>query len=262
MKRVCVLGNSHLAAVKLGWNQRAAAHPDLHCDFFGAPKNGMAEVAFEDGLIVPQNEAVRAAFAMTSGGRESVQLRDYDCVVAVGLGFSMATLIRRVYRDYRSDGHNFLDGDITLVGEDTFRQICTTMLARSTAMWLAGHLAQAGVAQRVIVPQPLPSEDILDATDGEMDATLWQAAVREGDDESLAQTMTEAVQALTAPRLAILPQPPATRAGHLFTRRDYAIGSVRLVAGFEAQHAKNDVGHMNGAYGAAVIDALAAQLRG
>ena len=91
MKRVCVLGNSHLAAVKLGWNQRAAAHPDLHCDFFGAPKNGMAEVAFEDGLIVPQNEAVRAAFAMTSGGRESVQLRDYDCVVAVGLGFSMAT---------------------------------------------------------------------------------------------------------------------------------------------------------------------------
>lgn len=260
MKRVCVLGNSHLAAVKLGWDQRAAARPDLHCDFFGAPKNGLAEVVFEDGFIIPQTEEVRGAFAMTSSGQEKVRLDAYDSFVTVGLGFSMATLIRRVYRDYRSDGHNNLDGDITLVGEATFRQSCTTMLARSTAMWLAGHLGSAGVARILIVPQPLPSEEILEADDAVMDAPLWQAAVREGDDASLDQTMNEAMQALAAPGLGFLPQPPATRAGRLFTRRDYAIGSVRLAAGFEAVHAKNDVGHMNGAYGAAVIDDLAAML--
>ncbi|PJN96602.1 hypothetical protein CNY89_01585 [Amaricoccus sp. HAR-UPW-R2A-40] len=37
MTRVAVVGNSHLGAIKLGWEQVSARHPEMQVEFFAAP---------------------------------------------------------------------------------------------------------------------------------------------------------------------------------------------------------------------------------
>ncbi len=228
MKRICVLGNSHLAAVKLGWDQRPAAHDAARMDFFGTPGDGLADVAIEAGRLVAQTPKVQAAFAMTSGGMEAVTLADYDAFVIVALRYSMASLVRTIYARYRSEEHNNLDGDVTMVSDATFLATARRKLERSRAVELANQLRGVVSAPILIVPQLLVSEAILQATDDALDAPLWQAAVRAGDDVALDETLTRITAALGDDRVGFLPQPAQTRAGHIFTRREFGVGSVRL----------------------------------
>lgn len=37
MKKVLIIGNSHLGAVKLGWDEEHLKYPDVKIDFWGLP---------------------------------------------------------------------------------------------------------------------------------------------------------------------------------------------------------------------------------
>jgi len=196
---------------------------------------------------------------MTSSGQEKVRLDAYDSFVTVGLGFSMQAIVSQIYRRFRSDVHENLSGDFTLVSEAVFRASCGKALERCTAMWLAQQLMASG-KRVLIVPQPLPSERTLTLEDAFPNAALWRQAAQYGDDAALLGSLVTATQDLASNGLHFAMQPDETRAGPLFTRDIYSRGSVALLRPLGGAHGEQDVGHMNGVYGAVVITQLAKML--
>lgn len=81
--KVCVFGNSHIAAMHLGWKQIAPSYPQTEVVFFGAPNGDMSGVDYSDATLVPTEERVAENFRH-SGGSEQISLADYDAIVIVG----------------------------------------------------------------------------------------------------------------------------------------------------------------------------------
>lgn len=81
--KVCVFGNSHIAAMHLGWKLLAPSHPQTEVVFFGAPNGDMSGVEYSDATLIPTDEVVAENFRR-SGGSERIALADYDAIVIVG----------------------------------------------------------------------------------------------------------------------------------------------------------------------------------
>jgi len=88
MTRLCLMGNSHLAALKLGWDRLRDAHPDVAVTFFGSRGAGVCKgMRLEGGALVPSAQDL-VNFRWTSGGLKEIRLEDFDCFALVALGFA------------------------------------------------------------------------------------------------------------------------------------------------------------------------------
>jgi len=66
--KLCIIGNSHLAAIKLGWDQVGAEFPWLQPQFFGARADALLDLHAEGGRLVPATPDLAAKIAYVSGG--------------------------------------------------------------------------------------------------------------------------------------------------------------------------------------------------
>ncbi len=85
MQRICVIGDSHAAALKLGWETIRAGLPGMELDFYAAPKPHMAAFAAEDGKLVATSTALKKFLEQTSGARFSID-GSYDLYLVCGIG--------------------------------------------------------------------------------------------------------------------------------------------------------------------------------
>jgi hypothetical protein len=85
MASVCVIGDSHAAALKTGWNFIHGDFPELKLDFFAAMGKYMSQLAVRDGALVPLLDDLRRRIKHTSGGIESIA-GTYDYYLICGLG--------------------------------------------------------------------------------------------------------------------------------------------------------------------------------
>ena len=81
MTRVCVFGNSHAGALTAGWRKVAADYPDLQLTFFAAPSGKMRGLKSSGAMLAPDNDDLAKIFEMTSDGKRSVDLSDFDALV-------------------------------------------------------------------------------------------------------------------------------------------------------------------------------------
>lgn len=87
---LCFIGNSHIAAIKQAWTNRAPAlQPDVSADFFSAGTNLLRSLELDGTVLRCGSEDLREKIAYTSGGLESIDLLKYDVFVMVGSGFSL-----------------------------------------------------------------------------------------------------------------------------------------------------------------------------
>src|SRR5262245_58714652 len=91
---ICLIGNSHLVAFKLAWDDLKAQFPDVSIDMFGAPMDWLKGIDFADGAIVPANERVRKSFAMTAT-TESIELNRYSSFGIVACGFDLGAIVNQ-----------------------------------------------------------------------------------------------------------------------------------------------------------------------
>src|SRR4051812_34372426 len=103
--RLCIIGNSHLAAPKLGWDDVRREFPDTEVTFFGAAGQALNDVQLRDGIL--SAEQVRGRVHNTSGG-SALHLDVYDCVFLVGLNLSIMHVVN-LYESFRTDEHNGRD---------------------------------------------------------------------------------------------------------------------------------------------------------
>lgn len=87
---VCIVGNSHVAAVKQAWTNRAPVLlPDVSVDFFSAGTSLLPKLTLDGKIWRCANELLREKIAYTSGGQDYIDLSRYDAFVVLGTGFGL-----------------------------------------------------------------------------------------------------------------------------------------------------------------------------
>ena len=248
--RICVLGNSHLAAAKHGWDQISARYPGLTLTFFGAPRNIMKDLVLEGTQLVPKTEKLLAKIQRSSGGLEAVEIRDYDAFILYGLQFGARRLIQ-LYRTHRPISFEWREplpelapmearpAKVQTVSERLFEEAALSGLNQTLAVQL---IAQLRVVSRVpihLIAAPGFSERVLDGGD-------WDGMLGSGDLAQLEKRYCRLAE-LACPLNVELHMAPADRVAHgLFTRREHASDMMT--------ESGPDLVHTNAEYGAAMLE--------
>jgi hypothetical protein len=253
--RLLLIGNSHLAAPKLGWEQIADEHPDVRCDFFGGPKDWIEKATFEDGVIRVTVAAWAEKVARVTGGPSSVAVDRYDAIAFIGLRFGLAPYMRQLSTltlyDLGPPKAKF-----QMVSKSCLRQLFSDILADTPAFQWSSMIAEASGKPVFLVPQPLSSEARLDHDRSirrhpkfKAQAAAWFAAF-----QSAAQALAE------AKGLTLVEQPASTVALPGFTRAELSRGSVRLMDA-STNHPDHEFNHMNATYGVDLLQTLLAAVK-
>ena len=257
-----VLGNSHVAALRLAYTQIQDRPPGLVLEFLASGQAGLAEIALDRGDLIATSPRTAADF-LRFGARARIPLAEYDFFLIVGLGFNVYGL-EPLYREYRCPGLNGWQSahpKRSLVSEAAMRQMIAAPLRSCLSGRVAALLRQGSDKPIFQQAQPRPAETLL----LQKHYPSLRRAVARGDAQALS-TLFEQAAALACLD-HYLPQPPETRHKGLLTAVAYTENAPRLTADPARlqRQAANDFLHANGVYGARMLhhlgQALAVQPR-
>lgn len=260
MIRLCIIGNSHMAAYKLGWDMLVAAGDpvtrQIRPVFFGAPRDGIRQVTQEGGRIIPIRKDIAEGFERTSGGQREIRLADHDAVLLLGLGVS----VKRILRLYKTHVWHGLAPDPARVMVPTrfVRDFLTERYGSTLMGETADKVRQGRDMPMIAVAEPFWASWARENS-GDKPDYGWDAAIRAGDSGLLGQMFHETVAASLAGRAGLVPQAEETVEHGILTRAEFNKDASRLISG---EGGGTDAAHMNGAFGAAMWPRLAAALSG
>ncbi|MCC6918876.1 MAG: hypothetical protein IT548_06705 [Alphaproteobacteria bacterium] len=248
--RICALGNSHIAAAKLGWDEIAAEFPDYAFDFFGfAPGTSVDfgnHVKVENGALVATSDAVKNTFAMTSGGRQKIEGAAYSAFVMFGLGLGGPTGVRMVCSRHRP--LEVAAPGAHLISSAALKAAIEGRLRSDQA--LAPVRALRAISRCPIISQsiPAPTVNIIGDPEHADDVSsvpgLLTRIRRVYDDLSVTIGDQETYKYLS--------QPPETLDETGLTRHEYIVDGVGMNS-FKGGTKPRNTGHGNKAYGVIVM---------
>lgn len=230
--RIAVLGNSHAASLKSGWDenqQQIAGIATL--DIFARPngRGGLAGLVERDGNLVAEDEELKAWFVKTAG-RDVIDMKGYDVFIVHAFGPDPSALHAQLAA---FAGHHYSNKLVTLC-MDEFRKGRARQIEKSPLVKLCERLRGLTGVPILATHKPMFAlKSYAGAQDERAGALLYRTYI-EGMANALARVQCQ-----------VLPQPPETLTGGCFTRDELAM---------------EDMAHMNGAYGAALLRAAVAQL--
>jgi hypothetical protein len=242
MTTICAIGDSHLAALKLGWETIKADHPGIRLVFFGAPGMNLKDLAVSEASLVPTTERLRKMMKHTSGGLETIT-RSYDRFLVCGMKFAVF-MVQRLYHKYRSEAEE--RDERPPISNECLLRAAQGCLRTSLSVEVVEKLRQVTRAPIGLIPVPFRAND---AAVGQM----WKR-----DRALVARTFAEAARRL-GDDLDFQPlfPPAAMLSNPIQTKAEYSENSVRLQGGNKA-HGEEDVAHMNPKYGAELLGAILA----
>lgn len=251
-KRYCFLGNSHIAAVKQGWDDTADRYPGIEATMFAAGGKNFADIKIENGVIEPQTDELRDRLKNRSDGQERIVLADYDRFVVIGLGFD-SVLISRIYKAYHTILHRKeRPGQVPFVSVDVLAQMLLADLKDSLSYRLATAV-RAHTGQRIHVCWvPLKRRAMLSIEKSAVAAEAFAEINARGESELLQRVMERVGVFLAREGLDLITQPEETIDGGIFTIEEYS-KAASLPKHTPNQNALLDIGHMNRRYGALMV---------
>lgn len=269
MNRVLFLGNSHLAALRQAWDTHPGRWPGVAATFLGAHRDLLLQTALRGGRLVPVTPAAQAAFAQLAR-LDDVDVAGQDLIVLAGCMISVPQ-VAIATRDMRWLGLPSVvnASDLAampgaLMSQAAVRATVDRKLAARLGPRLTRHLiAQGADVPILLASQPRISETI---------RTSGRAALRPvaggmievltlGNAAQLSDLFEAAAErAMQAAGAGYLAQPAQTIVDHVLTAVGYMQGAMRLSKQDDEAQPDDDVLHANAAYGAAVIDQVAAHL--
>jgi hypothetical protein len=246
--RLCVIGNSHLAAFKLGWDQllakKDARIAAITPTFFGAPRDGVKNLDLREGHLVPTTEAVKEHFLRLSGGRAHIDPALYDGFLLVGLGASMKRTLR-LYRTHRWFGVQ-QKADCPVVSRAFAQAFLAQGYAATRLAQVAQMLRSATDKPVFVTPEPYWAAVQADQSAKTGDYGSAKAAAS-GDGDRIAQMFVAAMTQALGPHATLIWQPDATIENGIVTRARFNKGASKFITG---EGKESDAAHMNGDYGA------------
>lgn len=249
----CIVGNSHLAALKLGWKEIAHDFPKIELDFFGSHRDSMMRTEVRDGRLVALDAGVRSKLQMT-GGAPEIELARYDFFAIVGMGFGLHPALA-IFESHAIP--SFQAGDRQVISEAAFADAMSDSLRGSTAGHIYWLLYTETSAPILIIPQPLNAEGILSSV---RRGVIYKKINRLGIEKQISDIYASASLAALSGHTDIIYQPPETVTSHIFTKDIYSDGSVRLNQALDRQHSEADHAHMNARYGQVMLREMIARI--
>lgn len=250
--RVCILGNSHLAALRDAWSEHSEKFPDLVPTWFGASRDQLGNMVARKGLLRPKTQRLAESLKWTSGGLEFLDPRNYDAFVIVGLGPSF-TAAARIYRAFRTSTQSQDPKPRYLISQAGYHATLDGQVVSSVAIVLAGLVRSLTDAPIFVISDPLPAENALESRE----RALWSQLLATGDGAKLLSQFLR----LTSARVHELPatyieQPEQTRAQQMFSRDDLRRGAARMREDGDIAFTDEDYGHLGPEYGLAMLREL------
>lgn len=245
-RRICIIGNSHAAAISSGLELLPQLSEEFSFDFFAAHSNFMQEMELRDTLIVPTSEKTKQRWRVSSGGASEIDTSCYTSFLIIGLGFNALAAIYAL-RKYRLYGfHSNRDNATPFLSRACFEALMRSTLSSSPAMYFARLLSSKSNVQTVLIPQPYPSEEILN---GEHEfSDFWNCGLKNGMVSYATQVYKDAAKRVTGDvGCELMLQPVNTLAQEPFTKSIFSLNSDL------PNEQLGDPYHMNKSFGAEVL---------
>ena len=218
--KICVIGTSHLGALKQGWDMVRDEFAGLDLVFFGSPGSSLRQLRTKGTRLVADDAALAKSLAYTSGGLSEIVIADYDAFLLYGVLFRLPRLRRGI------------------------------------SMAVLRAVVEAQASQGLLVKT---AKRVRKLTDKRLWLAASPLEVAAGDEVDTAVyhphdlLLTALQRAFVVPDAVFLAQPAETMGPDLCTLARFGEGSLRLLptedgADHEA-HPDSDVTHMNGAFG-------------
>jgi len=238
LRKVLIFGDSHLAALKLGWDTQPV-RPDWSIQFFGAPSTSLTELRPRgDGAVFAGSD--RLSYKMHAlWGVSEVRPEDYDVVCVAGLSATALSFARSVATEH----------DMPLL-PDELKAAARRLVSSSLAAQTVRTVRQVTGKPIVMIETPAPGLN----DDGSFRAGIPSSVESDRDAQVFSDAFLWGLRTMDGVD-DVLRQPAETKANALFTKPEYSRGSVRLSVK-SVEHGDQDRKHMNGAYGIKVLQAL------
>lgn len=242
--RICLIGDSHLGAVKLGWDAVKSELHGVDLTFFVAPGR-MMDLALSSGSITAATEELQRKFKKSSGGEFAIKC-DYDGYIVHGLGL-ISSRILPLYENCRADSHA-REGRQP-ISDECFQLACYGLFRETRAVRTVALLRKITDAPIGLVVAPMRS-----LSHPEADVAVIE---KNGDDAEVASSFSGAATRLSTDlKVSVFLQPTDTLAGPLRTKPMYSRSQL-VRAGNEID--RSDYTHMNPAYGTIIVRQLVAE---
>lgn len=218
--KVCVIGNSHVGALKLAWDTSRAALHAFELTFFAQRGWKIMKLLSQGNRLVPSSEWQRAQLEFTSAGLADIDTAAYDLFLVYGL-YEHPPLVK--------GGRWYSEGvrEAAIIDRAT-RQRCYQMVQR---------IRDITWKPIVVGFSPLPANP----TCTPLSAPLLPYV------EEIDLINRKVFGPLEA---RVIPQPSETIVNERATAFEYSVGSYRLdIGGGQEAHPDRDDAHMNEAYG-------------
>ena len=259
MTRVCIVGNSHVAALRNGSARIAAEFPDIEATFFGVPGRWLRSVKLVRGhngtpsSLAPADPEHRAFFRKMSGGQDRINVADYDCFILVGLELSIFHWLSFYYQ-MRHEPFSFEVGAPQILDADTFADCRGRIFEGTAGSTVFKGLQEVGATSISLCPQPMPVSSILN------EQKSWQILFQHEDVDLVESAFREDLLRGFPEAARVFWQPDLTRSGPLLTDPRYSkwyCGEGMPQTGRQGDHQ-----HMNADYGAETLRAIYSELAG
>lgn len=254
--RLCVLGNSHIAALKTGWEKAARALDSVEVAFAGCIKDGMSSFDLVDGRLGPRDPKAAAFFRDISDTGGFVDPAEFDAFLLAGMTLSAEPLIQN-YAAFATPSTHNRDTAAHLVSDACMADAFWSVLERTPMVHVARTVRRATDKPIFTAWQAFLSEDLKKI---DWRRERYEPVLANKDQPFVLDMMAEMDRRLVGEGFRPLHQPPETVADGIMTKARFSRGSVLFRKELVHEHRENDVFHMNADFGAACWKAWKADI--
>jgi hypothetical protein len=219
VKRIFVIGNSHVGSLKQGWDRICQDTDDVELVFFAHRGEKIGALQPRGRSLIAASEDLKSALRFTSGGRDKIDLRDSDLVLLYGMGLKVSHETGCIY------------------SERVQNQALKDQVNRSIAYALLKKIRSISDVPVVVGHDPLPA----------------RRYDRPGDSRQYLDRVRAMSDLMFSPLNAVLlNQPMQTVKTGFQTKPKYTSSSSRLAIGRRIDnelHPEKDIRHMNAVFG-------------
>lgn len=247
--KLCAIGNSHLAALKQGWNDLAEQYTNIEMTFFGSGGGIFKDmIGIQNNCLIPTTEKSIRDFKLTSSGLTEINFANFDTVILVGLHCSIFTLGPALCSHSPFDvPTDPLSNKLPTISSECIVQTCIDQM-ETTSMYKVISLIRS-ISDIPIVVIPAPFQSLASIKTGR-----WINLSRNASQtlqDSYYDGINKSVNSF--PSVKFIPQPINTVTNFIFTKDEFAKGSLHLNAELSGKEDEIDFGHMNQLFGKEVM---------
>jgi len=246
-QRICIIGDSHAGAFKLGWESIKNEFPSVEVTFLAIARGKMKHLKNEGTRLYFDRPNLIERIEMLGFSAE-IDVSEYDLFLVVGMMEPLHPLIL-FQREHALPGQPD-NSKRQHVSEEMYIDAWQEQFRSTPMNNVLSKLQTSGIKKSYVIFKPLISNEIIEQN--RTASRIYTELMNDAADNNRIWSLIERSMKGVLGENTYIPQPAETTVGGLLTQAQYSAGSTRLRSD-EEQHDDEDIKHMNGEYGAVCL---------